>query len=224
MWAEDHEYFDYHPALGRRLERLAATARMAPPHLKDRIREALAQEAARLSRRRRLRFFAGGGATVAAAAVMVFALLGAPAQDPLAQPLAREAGIGLAKAAAIESSDTLALAAWLESEVGYRVDIPAITDAELVGATVADLGSVKGAAVVYDYHGAALTYFALPVGDVMGLPVPSDTLTTAAAGGYQVALWTEHGAARAVAAPMPRQAVLQVAEECRGKVVQPWGR
>jgi anti-sigma factor RsiW len=78
------------------------------------------------------------------------------------------------------------------------------------------LGDIRGAAVVYEYHGASLTYFALPPGNVLGQAVP-DRLTAAAANGYEVALWTEQGAARAVAATMPRQAVLQVAEECREK-------
>ena len=215
MWSEDQEYFDYHPALGRRLDRLAASARHAPPHLEAQIRAALAQESARQSRRRRLGFYSGVGATLTAATV-VLALFAPVGGDPLAQPLAREAQLGLARVAAVESSDTVSLVEWLQSEVGYQVDIPAISDAELVGATVAELGDVRGAAVVYQYRGAPLTYFALPAGDVMGRPVP-DGLTAAAANGYEVALWTERGATRAIAAPMPRQAVLQVAEECRGK-------
>ena len=217
MRSEDQEYFDYHPALGRRLDRLAATARTAPPHLEVRIRETLARESARPSRRHRVGLFAAGGATLAAATV-VLALLGKPAGESLAPPLAREARLGLAKVVAIESSDTAALVEWLQSEVGYQVDIPAISHAELVGATVAELGDVRGAAVVYEYRGTPLTYFALPAWDVLGQPVP-DGLTATAANGYEVALWTEQGAARAVAASMPRQAVLQVAEECRGKAV-----
>jgi anti-sigma factor RsiW len=214
MQSEDQDYFDYHPALERRLDRLAATARTAPPHLAARIRETLAQESARRVRRRRVSFFAGG--VTLAAATMALAVLGKPASGLLAPPLAREARIGLAKPGAIESADTAALVEWLKWEVGYQVDIPAISNAELVGATVAELGDVRGAAVVYEYRGASLTYFALPPGDVLGRPVP-DGLTVAAANGYEVALWTERGAARAVAASMSRQAVLQVAEECRGK-------
>jgi anti-sigma factor RsiW len=214
MQSEDQEYFDYHPALGRRLDRLAATARTAPPHLEARIRGILKQESARRGRRRRISFFAGG-ATLATATVAL-ALLGTPASDSLAPPLAREAQLGLAKVVAIESADTAALVEWLQSEVGYQVDIPAISNAELVGATVAELGDVRGAAVVYQYRGASLTYFALPAGELLGRPVPTG-LTAATANGYEVALWTEQGAARAVAASMPRQAVLQVAEECRGK-------
>lgn len=216
MRPEDQERFDLHPALGLRLHRLSAASPVAPPHLETRIREALARESARRGGRRRIGFFAGAGATVAAAAV-VLALMSVQQGDSLAQPLAQEARLGLAKAAAMESSDRAALVEWLESAVGYRVEIPAISDAELVGATVAELGDVKSAAVVYEYRGAPLTYFALPAGDVMGRPVPGGGVTTAAVNGYEVALWTEQGAARAVVASMPRQAVLRVAEECRGR-------
>lgn len=216
MRPEDQECFDHYPALGLRLRTFSATL-AAPPHLENRLREALAREAARQSRRRHVRFLTAAGATAAITAVLVL-VSGLGGSTP-ARHLAREAQRGLAKAAAMESSDSAALAQWLESVVGYGVEIPAITGARLVGASVADLGGVRGAAVVYRYRTTELTYFALPGVDVVGRSVPEGGVTGGEAYGYEVALWIERGTARAVAASMPREFVLDVAEECRRKAV-----
>jgi anti-sigma factor RsiW len=138
----------------------------------------------------------------------------------LVQPLAREAHIGLARPTSIESTDTTVLRAWLEHEVGYAVAIPSISEAEVVGATVAEMDGVRGAAVVYRYRGSALTYFDLPAAEPSRSWTGRAPVTSASADGYQVALWTEDGGARAVAAPMPRAEVVKVAKECREKAAR----
>lgn len=218
MRLDDQHAFDYHPALAKRLRRLAADAQSAPHHLEARIRETLIRESALREGRRRIHLFAGGGAGLVAA-TLVLLLLSGPITDPLAQPLAREARLGLARPVAVSSPDAEVLAGWLRSQLGYRVDVPTIAEAEVVGATVTDLDGVRGAAVVYRHVGGSLTYFALPPGAVMGRQIRGG-VTAAAAGGFQIALWTEQGATRAVAASMPREAVLRVAEACRNEAVR----
>ena len=93
-----------------------------------------------------------------------------------------------------------------------------ISGAVLVGARVASFGEgEKSAAVVYLSRGMPVTYFALPSDMVLGKRLRSDRVTAATADGYEVALWTEKGRARAIAAPMSRDEVVQIAEECRSK-------
>ena len=75
----------------------------------------------------------------------------------------------------------------------------------------------KSAAVVYLSRGIPITYFAMSSDVVLGNRVRSDRVTAATADGYEVALWTDKGRARAIAAPMSRNEVVQIAEECRSK-------
>ncbi|NIM48872.1 MAG: hypothetical protein GTN62_03695 [Gemmatimonadales bacterium] len=207
----------WHPVLSGRLSQLSVGVR-APSELRARIEAALALESAAARRRRRVRWLAGSGVALAAAAVLVVTVVGTPeVPSATAQPLVEQARIGLSDVGAVASADATELERWLEDQVGYQVDIPDISEAKLEGARVAELGEVRGAAVVYQYHGTPLTYFAWPSGDVMGQLAGGEGVTAVSSNGYQVALWTEHGAARAVAAPMPRRAVVEVAEECRNK-------
>jgi anti-sigma factor RsiW len=204
-------------ALTRRVLRLSAAAIQAPPWLAARIRASLEDETVRLHRQRRRRFFASSG-SVALAAAALFMFLGTPnTSRQVASPLARAAQAGLGSPVSIASSDTAILRAWLQHEVGYEVEIPAIGDADLVGASVTEMDGVRGAAVVYEYHGKPLTYFDLPSSGLADRWPQSDGVQTASADGYEVALWAQGDGARAVAAPMPRRAVVGVANECRRK-------
>jgi len=214
------QYYGAQRALGRRLFRLGAAAIQAPPWLAARVRASLDVETVRLERRRRTRLFAGSGTAALAAAAALFLLLGAPdTSRRMASPLARAAQAGLGSPAAITSSDTAILRAWLQHEVGYAVEIPTISDADLVGASVTEMDGVRGAAVVYEYHGQPLTYFDLPSTGSSGRWPQSGVVESASADGYEVAVWTQEGGARAVVAPMPRRAVVGVANECRRKAV-----
>jgi anti-sigma factor RsiW len=209
-------YFGFQDRLAHRLHQLPGPGQ-TPPTLRARVHEALAHEDTRV-RRRRVRLFAGGGSMLAVAAATIFALAVLPGSArQVVLPLAQEARIGLAKPAAITSSDTAALREWLDAEVGYAVEIPAISEAELKGAAVTEVDGVRGAAVVYEYHGMPLTYFDLPSDRAFTTLVRDGSLRSAAADGYELAIWTQQGGTRAVAAPMPRREVVKVANECREK-------
>ena len=151
----------------------------------------------------------------AAASLVLLAVTQFSSGDALARPLA--------EAAQLESELTIATAvrpdieAWLERTMGYRIEIPDIQDAALVGARVADIGGQRSAAVVYMTRGMPLTYFALPTDEVMGHKVSHRTVVAGRSAGYEVALWTEQGRARAVAAPLPRSEIMAIANECRSK-------
>lgn len=214
-------YYGAQRALSRRLRRLSAAALQAPPWLAARIRASLDDETALLVRRRRSRLIAGSGTVALAAAAALLLLLGAPdTSRRMASPLARAAQAGLGSPVSIASSDTAILRAWLQHEVGYTVDIPNISDANLVGASVTEMDGVRGAAVVYEYRGQPLTYFDLPSTGFPGGWPQSGVVESASANGYEVAVWTQEGGARAIAAPMPRRTVVDVANECRRKAVR----
>lgn len=212
-------YYGAQRALSRRLRQLSAAALQAPPWLAARIRASLDDETALLVRRRS-RLIAGSGTVALAAAAALLLLLGAPdTSRRMASPLARAAQAGLGSPVSIASSDTAILRAWLQHEVGYTVDIPNISDADLVGASVTEMDGVRGAAVVYEYRGRPLTYFDLPSTGFPGGWPQSGVVESASANGYEVAVWAQEGGARAIAAPMPRQTVVDVANECRRKAV-----
>ena len=214
-------YYGAQRALSQRLRRLSVAALQAPPWLAARVRASLDDETAQLVRRRRLRLFAGSGTVALAAAATLLLLLGAPdTSRRVASPLAQAAQAGLASPVSIASSDTAILGAWLQHEVGYTVEIPNISDADLLGATVTEMDGVRGAAVVYEYHGQPLTYFDLPSSGFPGGWPQRGVVESASANGYEVAVWIQEGGARAVAALMPRRTVVDVANECRRKAVE----
>jgi anti-sigma factor RsiW len=201
--------------IGRRLLSLRECAR-APATLHRRIERAIAAERS-VRRRPRVRWLGPAG-LVAAAAVAV-AVIGLPRSSPwLAQPVAQEARLGLTAASgSFTNTDAGVLASWLQERMGYSVDIPDIAGARVVGARVATIGEGQGAVVVYEYSGTRLTYIALPTIDGRGTQLRAGMVTSAAADGYEIALWTENGALRAVAAPLSRSTLIGVAEECRRK-------
>ncbi len=166
--------------------------------------------------RRRLVFAALAAVGIALAAVGVSQWGTWAATSALAEPLAREARAGLEAAApALTSADADALEKWLEPQVGFRVEIPAIARASLMGGRVAVLDGARGVVLVYDLDGTRLTYFALPTRDAWSRGLTSEAVTPVSRNGYELAMWTERGATRALVAPMQRVAVLEVAEDCR---------
>lgn len=216
--ADCQAFFRVQEALGRRLGRLAEVR--APLGLDQRIQESLAEHESDLTVRRRTRWLAGTGTVLVAAAAAITLMLARPSVPAeVAQPLVAEARIGLEVTDAIASSNPGEVSSWLESQVGYEVTVPDITDALLLGGRVAELGGSKSAAIVYLFHGMPVSYFALPTNDVMGKPIRSEKVIPITSDGYEVALWSEQGSARAVVAPMPREEVVQLAEECRRKAM-----
>ena len=198
----------------------------APPGLRWRILAALDTEdraaAAIAAVRNQRRRILGWGSMVAAAAVILLFVsiprrsTDVPTHNAVA-PLVDQASIGLRSTGALESSDPAQLGSWLESQMGYHIDVPAISNAVLIGGRVVDLNHVPAAAVIYTMHGKQLTYFAMPTADLLGTTISNDRVRTVSSGGFNVATWTEAGAARAVVAAMDEKEVVAVARECRQK-------
>ncbi len=203
--------------LSHRLRQLAAT-RHAPPELKARILAALDAEDRANSKvvpiASRIRWRLVGGGVLAAAAAAIILTISRPDEGAVAASFVQEHMRALTPGGAYEGSDLVAAANWLESQIGYPVDLPDIAEATLTGARVATIGSVRAAAVVYLLHGQRLTYLAMPEDTP---PIDSDDVTTMASSGYHVAVWTESGGPRAVVAAMPEDEIAAVAEECKRK-------
>lgn len=163
----------------------------------------------------RARFLAWGAGTLAAAAALVL-LAGTPSPMPpsVGMPLVAHARAGLAEGEAILSSDMAEVERWLAQRAGQGIRLPPITDATLMGGRVIHLGTVRAAVAFYSLHGAPLAYFVLPSREIMGRRVGSN-VSGASMDGYELALWTERGHARAVVAPMPKKDVMAIAKECR---------
>jgi anti-sigma factor RsiW len=139
-----------------------------------------------------------------------------PTQSAVA-PLVTQATMGLSSPDALASSDPEQLSSWLESQMGYPIEVPAIANAILMGARVAELNHTLAAAVMYTIHGRQLTYFAMPRAVLLGNMISGGGVRSVSAGEFNVATWTESGAARAVVAAMDENDVVAVAKECRRK-------
>ncbi len=157
------------------------------------------------------------GAALAAAAVVLLATTQLSGGNALARPLVEAARSQSAQTTMFGTGDIRLAESWLEREIGYPVLVPDIREAVLVGARVSDVGGQRSAIVVYLSRGMPVTYFALPTGQVMGRRVHDRGVISGASDGYEVALWTEHGRTRAIAAPMSRPEVIEFANECRSK-------
>lgn len=153
-----------------------------------------------------------GFAVAAAAATVVLAVLGA--DRGLTRPLVQHATVGLAAEKTLVTSDPLQLGTWFYTQLGYSVQIPAISHADLIGGSVVDLRGIPTAAVAYQLHGNQLTYFALETTEESG-GLTSEDVNTVSAHGFHVATWTELGSLRAVVAAMDEKEVAAVAEECK---------
>lgn len=154
--------------------------------------------------------------TLAAAAVAIlFAVNIARSPRSVASPLVDQALVGLSDSGSMTNSDPVALGQWLESHVGHHVEVPQIANASLMGARVATMNGVQAVAVTYSLRGKELTYFAMPSTDVMGAAVMNERVRTTSSRGFNVATWTEQGAARAVVAQINKRQLAAVAKQCK---------
>ena len=156
-------------------------------------------------------------ATAAVAAVVFLATMRLPGGNAIAEPLVAAARSQLAETTMFETGEIRVAEAWLEREIGYPVVVPDIRDAALVGARVSDIGGQRSAILMYLARGMPVTYFALPTADMMGRHVRDSGIISGASDGYEVAMWIEDGQTRAIAAPMSRPEVIELANECRSK-------
>ncbi|MFQ5702824.1 MAG: hypothetical protein ACE5HT_02250 [Gemmatimonadales bacterium] len=205
-------------AIANRVRQAGATI-LAPPTVRQRLMTGLAEVGAArdpLRQKRSAKWMLLPLGLVAAAAAVAVLSVGLPRQtSDFARPFVQQAMVGLSNDVSIASSDADELGEWLEARIGYYVHIPAISGAQLRGGRVASLGGRPSAAVVYSIDGNLLTYFAMAPGVSLNGELAEREIETASADDYQVAFWTELGAARAVVAPIPLLDVEAVAEECR---------
>jgi anti-sigma factor RsiW len=204
----------FYAAQTRLATRLADLRRTtAPEHLRAEISAALSHSQAPRRGRR-------WGWLAVAVTATAFAVVGhqqSRTGDVLAAPLARIARSQLELSTSVNATDIRVVEKWIERQIGYRVEVPDIANASLVGARISNVGGQKSALVVYLSRGMPVTYFALPTSTVMGRPVSEQSVLAGRSDGYEVAMWTERGKARAIAAPMTRPEVLEIAQECRSK-------
>lgn len=210
-------FFQVQAQLGARLGRLGSAA--APPQLRARILATLEREATAVTVRRRAGWMAGAGTALLAAAAIVLLVGRGPEPATLASPLVAHVQGVLEDTQGITSSDIAEIERWFVESMGHPVVVPDIGDAYLLGGRVVALNGTQAAVVVYLYQGRPLTYFALPTDDLLGVTLRGDEVMATSVEGYEVALWTESGKARAVVARMSRAAVVDVAKECRDKAL-----
>lgn len=207
-------FFVIQRRLGRRMAAVDRPA--APERLHRRVRAGLAQADAPTWRSRPA--LAGAALAGLAAVAAVALVLGLARRPPaLIRPLAAV----LASAdLTIRVGDPAAIEAWLRRELGREVQVPAIADARVRGARLVDVEGRRAAAVAYEMHGLPLVWFALGNAELSGRPIlPEMEIRAFRAAGYEIALWGEPEGARAVAARMPRDAVVAIAAECRRKAL-----
>jgi anti-sigma factor RsiW len=125
--------------------------------------------------------------------------------------------VDLQTVAELSSAEASLVQRWLETRVGYPVEVPNISGAVLDGGRVVSANGSKLAAVNFRLHGKPLTYIAMPTAEVMGSHIKNEFVETTSLNGYNVATWIERGTARAVIAPMPRRDVAAIARECKRK-------
>ncbi|MFQ6045386.1 MAG: hypothetical protein ACE5PT_03370 [Gemmatimonadales bacterium] len=211
-------FFRHQQALEDRLRQVGEGVTV-PPSLAGRVGTLVERQAIRERRSRtgrRLSFLGLGAAGLAAAAALLVLLVGPSDRgSDMARELVAQTQAMLGEATGHTSSDLGETEFWLQSQVQYPVELPAISGAYLVGGRVARMGDTRTAAAVYLLHGKPLAYFALPSPEALGKGVGTDRVEAVSRNGYEVAMWVEPGGARAVVASMPRDHVVGVAEECR---------
>lgn len=207
-------FFRNQAALGERLAHLTRPG--APDALRARVVAGVA--AGRSARPRRAIWV---GVILAAAAALAIAVgLRAPGDDDLAVPFVAQATRALPPANVFRSTQVSQVEEWLQNQIGDEIHVPDISDATILGGRVVDVDGVPGVAAVYEYHGLPLTYFAVSTDEMAGRRMDIEAgIQSAAAQGYEVAIWAESGGLRAVAAPMPRAHLQAVAKECRDKAM-----
>ncbi len=212
--ADCRAFFRGQTALGERLAHLTRPG--APDALRHRVVVAVAAE-----RRVRRRLAGWVASTLAVAAAVAIAIgLRAPGDDALAIPFVAQATHALPPANTFRSTQLAQVEDWLQGQMGDEIHVPDISDATILGGRVVDVDGVPGVAAVYDYDGMPLTYFAVSTDEMGGLRMDVESgIQSAAAQGYEVAIWAESGGLRAVAAQMPRAELHAVAKECRDKAI-----
>ena len=137
------------------------------------------------------------------------------------RPFALQAGRPVAAAASFSSASFQEVEAWLRLRTGTALRLPEIPEADLEGGRVVEMDGVLTAVAVYNLRGTSLTYFAVPASEVSGTPLDvAAGIVAGSAQGVEVAVWSEPGGIRALAASMSRSDLRSVAADCRNKAIR----
>ncbi len=203
-------------------ERLTVLERPeAPRQLRRRLLDSLdAEDGAQVWPRRFTSLLTWGAYATAVTALIVVATPSRTGPE-FARPLVQHAVIGLDAEQALETADRAALRSWLQSQLGYAVEVPAISKASLLGGSVVHLSGIPTPAVTYNMGGELLTYFALPTAHFPGgTQALHGTSTQSTTRGYHIVTWKEFGEVRAVVGTVDPEDLLAVAEECQRKAAR----
>lgn len=170
----------------------------------------------RAAGRRQWRRSVAALAGLAAAAVALLLVVGPPmgSTDHLARPFVEEALRDMPDESPA-GADPAAMARWFAEQMGREIPVMDIPGAELMGGRITRVGNVQSAALRYRMHGLPLTYIVVPGEQVMDQTVADGEVIALASRGLEVVIWGEPGAAHVVVAPMPREELKAIAEECR---------
>jgi hypothetical protein len=211
--ASCRHFFQSQAALGVRLKGLKRPP--APAALRRSIERLLTAE--RLPTRWSVRRVAWLAAGLAAAALAIAIGLNSSGPD-LARPFAMQAVRPAAPGASISSTSFQEVEGWLRLRTGMAVRLPEIPEADLEGGRVVEVEGVTTGAAVYDVGGISLIYFAVPALEISGTALDvAAGIVLGSAEGVEVAVWSEPGGIRAVAASMSRADLRAVAADCRNK-------
>ncbi|HEX9730150.1 MAG TPA: hypothetical protein VGA37_16770 [Gemmatimonadales bacterium] len=185
-----------------------------PPALVWKVRALVAREAATPVSAWRRRVWIG---PILAVAAVIAIAVGLRTNDPtdMAKPFAAQASAALDPATGYRSNDASNVERWLAARTGERVTIPDIADAQLVGGRVLEVAGQMTAAADFRLHGQSLTWFAVPSPEIGGRRVSDAGIMSASIREYHVAMWSEAGGVRVIAAPMPFDDVMAIAADCR---------
>ncbi|UCG86282.1 MAG: hypothetical protein JSW71_20650, partial [Gemmatimonadota bacterium] len=125
------------------------------------------------------------------------------------------ARVGIAETDAFANSDPTELGRWLEAQIGHPVEIPAISNAILIGGRVADISGQPAASASYLIEGNALTYFALPAAEIPSALPAEGWVHMMSSEEFNIVTWKVAGSVRALVARMGKRELVALAQECR---------
>jgi anti-sigma factor RsiW len=189
----------------------------APRDVRERLFATLAN--ARAEQQSRANLVRTRSLAAAAAAVAVIAAFGVwqvltPANgDSLVAPRLVENHRQALHQEGVETADTSAVARWFVGRVPFAVHVPVFSNSELIGARVAEVNGLRGAAIRYRIDDQDVSYYILPASN--GLPVTGTTaVQITSQAGYRIASWRDPGLSHALVGSLSGLRLANLAREC----------
>lgn len=209
-------FFAVQARLGARLKRLAQS-QLAPLHTRHAVQAALLAEPLAAVRHRRWsrgRVAVLAGMAAAAAAGLMFVRPPLSTTDRLARPLVAEAMRDM-PAESHAGFDHQSLSRWFADRLGHPVFVMEMPGAHLIGGYVTRrIGGVPSPVMRYRADGMEVTYLVVPGGRLMDRTVAAGEVMSLRSRGLEVLIWGEPSGAHVMVAPMPREELKAIAEEC----------